>query len=79
MQLLYFTAKWCAACHAIEHLVPDFAQRIDCDKDQKTPALYNVSALPMFIAINDEKEEVGRISSTNVPMVVRWYKEICKE
>jgi len=76
MQLLFFKAPWCTACHAIEDTVPGYAIHIDCDEDQETPIKYNITGLPQFVAIDDDGNEVARIQSTNVKMIDFWFKEL---
>ena len=74
MKLLFFKAPWCTACHAIEDTVPDYCIHIDCDEDQETPVKYSVVGLPVFIAVDDNGQEVGRLQSTNVKIIDHWYK-----
>jgi thiol-disulfide isomerase/thioredoxin len=76
MKLLFFKAPWCPTCHAIEDYVPSYAQHIDCKEDQDTPVKYNINNLPMFIAINNDGDEVGRIATTNVKVIDNWFKEL---
>ena len=78
MRLLFFTAPWCAACHAIESQVPRDVVRVDCDLDQERAARHNVAGLPLFVAVDDKDREVARIQSSNVPMVNKWYEEVCR-
>lgn len=79
MKLLFFKAPWCTACHAIEDKVPSYAQHIDCDEDQETPAKYDIIGLPCFIAVNKDGNEIARINSTNVKMIDYWFKSLMKE
>lgn len=79
MKLLFFKGPWCVACHAIESQVPRGVVHIDCDVDQKTPVEYNVVNLPLFVAVEDDGAEVGRLQSTNVPMVMKWFEELQRD
>jgi len=76
MYLLFFKAPWCSACHAIEANVPSYAVHINCLEDEETPVKYGVNSLPLFIAINDKEEEIGRIQTTNVSVIDSWYKAL---
>lgn len=76
MTLLFFSAPWCSVCHAIKNKVPAYAVSVDCDEDQETPAKYNVISLPTFLAIDSNDEEVGRIQTTNVKAVDKWFKAL---
>ena len=74
MNLLFFKAPWCTACHAIESTVPSYAKHIDCDVDQETPVKYKVVGLPCFIAVDNTDNEIARLQSTNVKMIDYWFK-----
>jgi len=76
MRLLFFTAPWCTACHAIEDKVPSYAQHVDCHEDQETPMKYNVMNLPLFIATDDKGNEIARIQTTNMSNVERWFNSL---
>jgi len=76
MNLLFFKAPWCTASNAIEHTVPGYAAHIDCDEDQETAAKYDVTNLPLFIAIDDANKEIARIHTTNMKVLDRWFKSI---
>lgn len=76
MKLLYFKTDWCATCHAIENSIPSYAEQIDCDKDQQTPISYNVTNVPVFIAVDATGKEIARVKSTNMKLVDFWFNKL---
>jgi thiol-disulfide isomerase/thioredoxin len=72
MKLLFFKAPWCSACHAVEFYVPENYTHIDCDKDADMPIKYGVKSLPVFMAIDDDGNELGRIKTTSIPVLKNW-------
>jgi thioredoxin-like negative regulator of GroEL len=76
MRILFFTASWCAACHAITKYVPDWCERIDCDADTETAAKYRVTTLPLFVAVDDCNDEIDRIHTTSMTALVHWRDKL---
>jgi len=76
MTLLFFNAPWCSVCHAIKDSIPSYAKSINCEEDQETPVKYGIIQLPTFLVIDDESREVGRLQTTNVKAVDKWFKAL---
>jgi thiol-disulfide isomerase/thioredoxin len=75
MKLYFFKAPWCSACHAIEQYVPENYEHIDCSTEGVEIANeYHVVSLPCFLAVDDEKHELGRIQTTSIPQLEHWRK-----
>jgi thioredoxin-like negative regulator of GroEL len=75
--VIYFTAKWCGPCRAldldaIEAAVPG-ANWLKCDIDQNdyTPGYCGVRSVPTFIVVSNKKV-VGTFSSNNTQKVIEW-------
>lgn len=75
--VIYFTAKWCGACRAldldaIEKAVPG-ANWLKCDIDQNdyTPGYCGVRSIPTFIIVHNKKV-VDTLTSNNTQKVIDW-------
>lgn len=75
-RLLFFKAPWCSACHAIEPHVEEWIEHVDCDADQDTAIKYNITHLPVFIAVDDGGDEIARIHTTSMPALKNWYNAL---
>jgi hypothetical protein len=76
MRVLFFKAPWCAACNAIDKYVPEWCERIDCNEDAETALKYGVVTLPVFIAVDDCNDELGRIQTTSMPQLEHWRNQL---
>lgn len=63
--LVDFYADWCGPCKSMEPTIKDVAHdmkgiakvvKINIDKNERTPAQYNVSGVPTFIIFRNGKE-----------------------
>jgi thioredoxin-like negative regulator of GroEL len=75
--VIYFTAKWCGPCRAldldaIQAAVPG-ANWLKCDIDQNdyTPGYCGVRSVPTFIIVH-KKKVVDTFSSNNTQKVIEW-------
>jgi thioredoxin 1 len=67
-KVLYFSAEWCGPCKAMKPIIskfeeehPDFQiEKIDADDNYKLAAEHNVRAIPTFILLGDNGEELKR-------------------
>jgi translation elongation factor EF-1beta len=73
MKLLFFRASWCQACHAIEDRIPVQHDTIDIENGDMG---FGVCSLPTFIAVNDDGLEVGRVQTTDMKALEKWYDSI---
>jgi thiol-disulfide isomerase/thioredoxin len=76
VNLIFFHAPWCSSCHAIRDRVPDYCQHVDCATDEETAIKYNVQNLPLFIAVDENSNEVARISTTNMKALEHWFEAV---
>ena len=74
MKFLFFKAPWCSACHAIEHIVPEEVEHVDCDESPEKADKYNISSLPVFLAVDDDGEEIARVQTTMMPALKNWME-----
>jgi thiol-disulfide isomerase/thioredoxin len=72
MKFLFFKAPWCAACHSIEPHVPDSFEHIDCDEQPDIAQKYGVVTLPLFVAIDDDGNELDRTQTSSIPALTFW-------
>lgn len=75
MKVLFFKAPWCSACHVVDPYVPQEIERIDCEESPDAALAYNVTTLPIFIAIKDDGTEIARIKTTSIPVLNNWIKD----
>lgn len=66
--ILYFSADWCGPCKAMKPIIEEFEQnntepeiiKIDADDNFVLAQEHKVSAIPTFILLSAEGEELNR-------------------
>lgn len=63
-KVLCFTAEWCAPCKAMKPTIDKLDQnrvfKYDIDEDVEARAQYEVRAVPTFIIVDADNNEVSR-------------------
>jgi thioredoxin 1 len=66
--VLYFSAQWCGPCKAMKPIVEEFEAeysepaviKIDADDEFKLAQEHKIQAVPTFILLSEEGEEIRR-------------------
>lgn len=66
--VLYFSAQWCGPCKAMKPIIEDFEQeytepaiiKVDADDEFKLAQEHKIQAVPTFILLSAEGEELNR-------------------
>lgn len=68
MELVYFTAPWCAPCRTLgpvmEKVTEVPVKKVDVDKDTPIATAYSVYSVPTVIAVTSDGKELGRFSGS---------------
>lgn len=66
--VLYFSAQWCGPCKAMKPIIEEFEQeylepaiiKVDADDEFKLAQEHKIQAVPTFILLSAEGEEIRR-------------------
>jgi len=73
MKLLFFSCKWSTMCHIIRDNLYTACEIIDCDEHNDEAIKYNVTTVPVFIAVDTEGKEIARCDISNPDMLNLWF------
>lgn len=82
LQVIYFTAKWCGPCKAIQlHTILDSFKGIkwhvcDVDDNQYTPGFCGVKSIPCFLAIVKGKPILPIYQQSDANKIIDWLDKI---
>ncbi len=76
MKVLFFKAPWCSACHVLEPYVPEDIEKVDCNDQPEIADKYHIVGLPVFIAVDNDGNEIARMQTTSIPALENWRRKI---
>lgn len=72
MKILEFTAAWCSPCKSMKPKVEEECKKVGCDlevidieQEDDLVNIYKIRNVPTLIAIDDEKNVIGRASGND--------------
>lgn len=81
LQLLDFYADWCGPCKVMEPIFADLEKvygekvefkRVDVEAEGEVAGKYNVTSIPTFVLVKDDKEVARRSGATSKEVMKTW-------
>lgn len=82
--VLDFYATWCHPCKKLDPKIEELKlmypninfQKIDIEEQKELCEIYNITAVPTIIIINENKEILSKIEGFNLPLLLSEIKKL---